>query len=294
MNPYTTNMNKLFSGLTASLIVIGSSLGSFGQESSSLLWKVSGKDMEKPSYLFGTIHMLPQDKYFFTEKMQEALDNSDVLALEAELDIPLAEQMKMATQMMMPDSKTWADYMTEDEYAMVKTAFVDSLGIKEKKVDKYSKIRPIYISGLIMTELLGKVKMYEQELSSMAKKDKKEIIGLETLKEQMEIISSIPVEDQIRDLQETTASMMRDYNEMLEAYVSQDLKALEATTEDSESFDALEAKLLTERNQRWITAIQEKLGEKSYFFAVGAMHLVGEEGLINRLQEAGYSVEAVN
>ena len=177
---------------------------------------------------------------------------------------------------------------------MVKTAFVDSLGIKEKKVDKYSKIRPIYISGLIMTELLGKVKMYEQELSSMAKKDKKEIIGLETLKEQMEIISSIPVEDQIRDLQETTASMMRDYNEMLEAYVSQDLKALEATTEDSESFDALEAKLLTERNQRWITAIQEKLGEKSYFFAVGAMHLVGEEGLINRLQEAGYSVEAVN
>ena len=128
----------------------------------------------------------------------------------------------------------------------------------------------------------------------MAKKYDKEIIGLETLQEQMEIISGIAIEDQIEDLKSTTASMMRDYNEMLDAYVAQDLKALEATTDDSESFDKMEAKLLTERNERWVKTIQEKLGEKSYFFAVGAMHLVGETGLINQLKEAGYSVEAVN
>ncbi len=286
-------MNKFFSGLAASLIVFGSSIGCSAQDDNSLLWKVSSSDGGKPSYLFGTIHLLPEDKYFFTDKMQEALNSSDILALEAEIDIPFAEQMKMAADMIMPDGKTWADYMTEDEYAMVKSAFVDSLGIKEKKVDKYAKIRPIYVSGLIMTELLGKVKMYEQELSAMAKKEKKEIIGLETIKEQMNIVSGIPIEEQIKDLKETTASMMRDYNEMLEAYVSQDLKALEATTEDSKSFDSMEAKLLTERNERWIKTIQEKLGKKSYFFAVGAMHLVGESGLINQLQEAGYSVEAV-
>ncbi|MCB9186376.1 MAG: TraB/GumN family protein [Flavobacteriales bacterium] len=286
-------MNRFFSGLAASLIVIGSSIGSFAQETNSLLWKVSGKDMNKPSYLFGTIHMLPQDKYFFTEKMQEAFNSSDVLALEAELEVPLAEQMKMASQMIMPEGKSWADYMTADEYALVKSAFVDSLGIKEKKVDKYSKIRPIYISGLIMNELLGKVKMYEQELTSIAKKDSKEIIGLETIQEQMEIVSNIPIEDQIDDLKSTTASMMRDYNEMLDAYIAQDLKALEATSQESESFDKMEAKLLTERNDRWTKAIQEKLGDKSYFFAVGAMHLVGESGLINQLQKAGYSVEAV-
>jgi uncharacterized protein YbaP (TraB family) len=286
-------MNRLFNGLAASLIVIGSSLGSYAQETNSLLWEVSGKDMAKPSYLFGTIHLLPQEKFFFTDKMQEALNSSDVLALEAELDIPLAEQMKMASQMIMPDGKTWADYMTEEEYAAVKSAFVDSLGIKEKKVDKYAKIRPIYVSGLIMTELLGKVKAYEQELSAMAKKDKKEVIGLETIKEQIEIVSSIPVEDQIEDLKATTASMMREYNEMLDAYIAQDLKALEATTEDSESFDKMEAKLLTDRNNRWVKAIQEKLGEQSIFFAVGAMHLVGDNGLISQLKNAGYNVEPV-
>lgn len=286
-------MKRLFSGLTASLIVLGSSLTSLAQDDSSLLWKISGKEMVKPSYLFGTIHMLPKDKYFFSKKMQEALTNSDILALEAEIDIPLSEQMKMASQMMMPDGKTWADFMTEEEYAAVKSAFVDSLGIKEKKIDKYAKIRPIYISGLIMTELLGKVKMYEQELSSLAKKEKKDIIGLETIQEQMEIVSNMPIEDQINDLKTTTASMLRDYNKLLEAYLAQDLAALKKQAYEHDSMESMEVELLTKRNDRWVKDIQDKIGEKSYFIAVGAMHLVGEDGLINQLQSAGYTVEAV-
>lgn len=285
-------MKQLLTGYAATLIFLGTSLNSAAQES-SLLWKVSGKEMEKPSYLFGTIHMLPKDKYFFTEKMQEALSSSDVLALEADIDVPLAEQMKMASQMLMPDSKSWADYMTAEEYAAVKSAFVDSLGIKEKKIDKYAKIRPIYISGLIMTELLGKVKMYEQELSALAKKENKEIIGLETIQEQMEIVGGMSIEDQITDLKSSTASMLRDYNELLDAYLAQDLDALADQANESESMEMMEAELLTERNNKWVKAIEEKLGEKTYFIAVGAMHLVGEDGLIKQLSESGYTVEAV-
>lgn len=238
--------------------------------------------------------MLPQEKYFFTEEMQKALSSSDVLALEAEIDIPFAEQMKMATQMMMPDGKSWADYMSAEDFALVKSAFVDSLGIKDKKVDKYSKIRPIYVSGLILSELIGKVKMYEQELTAMAKKQDKEIIGLETIQEQMEIVAAIPVEDQMEDMKSTTASMLRDYNEMLEAYLAQNLIELEKVSTESEGFDKMEEKLLTERNDRWVKAIQELLTKQSTFFAVGAMHLVGENGLIEQLKAAGYTVEAVN
>ncbi len=287
-------MNRFLTTLTTSLLVFGSTLGCLAQEANSLLWKVSGKDITKPSYLFGTIHMLPEDKYFFTDKMQAALMSSEVLALEVDIDVPLSEQMKMAGEMIMPEGKSWADYMTPEEYAAVKSAFVDSLGFKEKKMEKYSKIRPIYVSGIILSELLGKVKMYEQELTTLAKKGKKTIIGLETFQEQMEIVGSIPLEDQIADLKETTASMVRDYNEMLEAYVSQDLGKLEQTGAESEGFDKMEAKLLTERNDRWVKAIIEKLDATPTFYAVGAMHLVGEKGLIQQLKAEGYSVEAIN
>lgn len=287
-------MNRIYTGLAASLLVIGSAFGSLAQDANSLLWKISGKDLSKPSYLFGTIHMLPEDKYFLTDKMQDAFNESEILALEAELDVPFAEQLKMATAMIMPDGKTWKEFMTEDEYTALTSAFVDSLGIKAKKVEKYSKIRPIYVSGLILTDLLGKVKMYEQELSAMAKKDKKEIIGLETLQEQMDIVSGISIEDQMDDLKQNTASMLRDYNEMLDAYLSQNLNELEKSTEESDSFDKMEAKLLTERNDRWIKSIEEQAAKNATFFAVGAMHLVGEKGLIEQLKTAGYTVEAVN
>lgn len=288
-------MNRLFTGLATTLVLIGSTIGSIAQQTNnSLLWKISGNNLEKPSYLFGTIHLLPEDKYFFTDKMKEALTGSEVLALEADLDVPFAEQMKMAMEMMMPDGKSWSDYMTAEDYATVVSAFVDSLGIKEKKVEKYAKIRPIYVSGLIMNDLLGKVKMYEQELSAMAKKDKKPIIGLETMQEQMEIVSGISIEDQMKDLKSTTASMMRDYDKMLAAYVSQNLDELEKVSENNDGFDAMEAKLLTERNNRWIVLMKEQVAINATFFAVGAMHLVGENGLIAQLKTAGYLVEPVN
>ena len=52
--------------------------------------------------------------------------------------------------------------------------------------------------------------------------------------------------------------------------------------------------MLTDRNDRWVKVIQEKLSNTSTFYAVGAMHLVGEKGLIEQLKAAGYSVDAVN
>ena len=134
---------------------------------------------------------------------------------------------------------------------------------------------------------------YEKELTSLAKKEKKTIIGLETLQEQMEIVGSIPLEDQIEDLKSSTAGMIRDYNEMLAAYTSQNLSDLEKIGTESEGFDKMEAKLLTERNERWVKTIQEQLAKTSTFYAVGALHLVGEEGLINQLQEAGYSLAPI-
>lgn len=286
-------MNKLFTTLATSLLVLGYSFGSIAQEANSLLWKVTGKDINQPSYIFGTIHMLPADKYFFTEKMQEALLKTDVLALEVDLNIPVTEQMKMASEMIIADGKTWADWMTKEEFALVKSAFVDSLGIKPKKVDKYAKIKPIYVSGLILSELLGKVKMYEKELTSVAKKAKKEIIGLETFQEQMEIVGSVSMEDQIEGLKKGTASMVRDYNEMLDAYTAQNLTELEKAGKESDGFDKMEEELLTKRNNRWVKTIIEMLHKTPTFYAVGAMHLVGENGLIHQLKENGYVVEPV-
>lgn len=265
------------------------------QETQSLLWKVTSPDSDNASYLFGTIHLLPEEKFLFTEKMKQAFDATETLALEMDIDIPMGEQLKMAQQMMMPDGKSWAEYMTPEEFAALRSCYVDSLGIKANKFDKqYVKIRPLFLSGLVLSTLLGKVKAYEQELSAMAKKSKKPILGLETLDQQMAFMASVKVEEQITQVKEAGASLLREYSRMLDAYLLQDLTALESVARESGDLEGMEEELLTKRNEAWIPLIKEQAAKSPTFFAVGALHLVGEKGVIAKLRDAGFIVEAVN
>lgn len=269
-------------------------LSLLGQDA-SLLYKVTTADGGKPSYLFGTIHLLPEDRFMFTDKMAEAFDATETLVLEMTLDIPMGQQLAMAKEMMMPDGKSWADFMTPDEFALIRSAYVDSLGVKANKFDKqYIKIKPMYLSGLVLTQLLGNVKAYEQELSAKAKKAKKPIIGLETLEQQISFMASVTLEDQISQVKEAGASLLREYNRMLEAYLSQDLTALEALARESGDLEGMEQELLIKRNQAWIPLMLDQMKQSPTFFAVGALHLVGENGVIEKLRAAGVNVEAIN
>ena len=269
-------------------------LSLLGQDA-SLLYKVTTAEGGKPSYLFGTIHLLPEDRFMFTDKMADAFNVSETLVLEMTLDIPMGQQLAMAKEMMMPDGKTWADFMTADEFALLRSAYVDSLGVKANKFDKqYIKIKPMYLSGLVLTQLLGNVKAYEQELSAEAKKAKKPIIGLETLEQQMSFMASVTLEDQISQVKEAGASLLREYNRMLDAYLSQDLAALEAVARESGDLEGMEQELLIKRNEAWIPLILDQMKQSPTFFAVGALHLVGPKGVIEKLRAAGVKVEAVN
>ncbi|MFC2176602.1 TraB/GumN family protein [Bacteroidota bacterium] len=288
-------MNNFLIGLCTSILVISSSISSFAQETNSLLWKVTGRDITKPSYLFGTIHVLPENQYFFTDKMDSALMSCDVLTLETNMDVSYLEKIKLLQEIMMPDRKGWKDFLTEDEYNQVKATFVDSLGIKPITFEeKYAMIKPFYASGMILADLLGKVKKYEQELTTLAKKANKPIVGLETIYKQMEFAASIPLEDQLIDVILTGPGFLSKYKVFIDAYASQNLEELEKLANEDAGFEKMEAKLLTERNNVWVRLLKKQMAEQSTFTAIGALHLVGENGLISQLRQAGYTVEAVN
>lgn len=286
--------NRFHQPLRVAAMLFFFPLSLLGQDA-SLLYKVTTADGGKPSYLFGTIHLLPEDRFMFTDKMADAFNASETLVLEMTLDIPMGQQLAMAKEMMMPDGKTWADFMTADEFAQLRSAYVDSLGVKANKFDKqYIKIKPMYLSGLVLTQLLGNVKAYEQELSAEAKKANKPIIGLETLEQQMSFMASVTLEDQISQVKEAGASLLREYNRMLDAYLSQDLAALEAVARESGDLEGMEQELLIKRNEAWIPLILDQMKQSPTFFAVGALHLVGQNGVIEKLRAAGAKVQAVN
>ncbi len=259
-----------------------------------LLWEISGNGLEQPSYLFGTIHMIPKNDYFFTDAMQKAFDSSEQLVLEADMfNLSLADKLKLAGEMFLPQGTTLQDYMEAERYAAMRQLFADSLGIKAKKLDKkYSRIKPFFLSALLLQEYVGKTRTYEEELNQAAKKQGMLVQGLETVAYQMGLANSLSIEEQLEGMDDMAS--YRQYASLVAAYKQQDLNQLLQLSEEeyeSEAGQAFMADFVHTRNADWVPKIEAFIKDRPTFIAVGALHLPGEKGVLDLLKGQGYTVK---
>ena len=259
-----------------------------------LLWKVSGKDLKKPSYVFGTIHLICPDDYVWTDAMQQALDASEKVALELNLDDPNL-QMQVAMGMMDKDGKSLKSYFSDAEYATLSEFVQSSMGVSLASLDQ---MKPIALVSLLSTKTVDCASpvSYEERIATLAKKDSKEIIGLETVEDQLRIFNEMDLDSSarqvVRSLDDMSA-MKSQYSSMLSFYTKQDLAGLYNMVLESPDFKDNLNVLLFDRNIRWIPKMEELAKQQSMFFAVGAGHLWGEKGVLQLLKDAGYTVEGV-
>lgn len=261
-------------------------------EGQSLLWKVE-KEGEAPSYVFGTIHVLPQSDFELDEKIRTALDESDELVLEMDMSDPTL-QTRMMQMAAMSDGQTLDKLMSEEDYALLDKKLRKVAGIPLGQVSTY---KPFMISTFLLSEYVGsQPASFELALMTMASQREMPISGLESLELQMAVFDSISYESQAEDLLEMvrdSVEMRKLFRSMIEEYKAEDMTGLYATTEDY--FDSEEEMeyLLYRRNREWVETINEKFGEKTYFIAVGAAHLGGDQGLIELLRKDGYRINAI-
>src|ERR1043165_3832886 len=97
-------------------------------DNKSLLWRISGKGMAKPSYLFGTIHLLCPDDYVWTPAMEKSLGSCREVCFEMDMDDP-AVLTEAASGMMDLSGKPLRDYFTEAQYRKLERFVKDSLGL---------------------------------------------------------------------------------------------------------------------------------------------------------------------
>lgn len=262
----------------------------------TLLWEISGNGLESPSYLFGTIHLIPKKDYFFTNIMKEKFKSCKTLALEIDINIPLSEQIKIAKKVILPSGKTLKDYMSDEEFFTIQSYILDTLKIKESKFKQVQKIQPFYGSAIILNELLGKTEVYEKKLSKAAKKNKMTVTALETIEYQMSIIEKISIEEQVKMMYVDgfDKNPLTEFNKLLDTYKTQNLTALRELMLAENEMENFEQDFLITRNQNWIPKIKELAKQQSSFIAVGAGHLVGKNGLIALLRDEGFVVRAVH
>ncbi len=263
----------------------------------ALLWEISGKDVKKASYIFGTIHVVPQSDFFFNEKMKELFTSTKELIMETDMEITPEIQMQMMQNMMLPEGKSLSNYMEKEDYDKYMIYLKDSLKVSALNMFLLPKIKPLFSFSLILQEKLEHPVSYEIYFQKLAKQNKMNISGLESLQEQMDIINSIPIQEQINLLIDSSnyeTDVMKGYYEMLEIYKSQKINKLHDLTNDEKLIQKYSARLINNRNKYWLSLIEEKIKQYPCFIAVGAGHLAGDDGLILLLRKIGYRVEPVD
>lgn len=262
-------------------------------DDNSLLWQIEGEGMEKPSFLFGTIHAICEEAFFLPDGLEESLKASDKLVLELDMDDP-AMTMALMQGSLMKDT-TLRDLMKPEAYQEFRQKLRTRYGIE---LDMVNKMKPIMLSTLLISRSANcETISYEQKLLEMVQQSGKEIGGIEKVQEQVAIFDSIPYSKQLEILKEMIdqpEEYEKMYGEMVEKYQTADLEELQSfMSENMAEYQAFEDALLIERNLRWIPRMEQMMLQSPVFFAVGAGHLGGEQGVINLLREAGYRVEPV-
>lgn len=259
----------------------------------SLLWQVSGKGLKKPSYIFGTFHLLCKDQVLFSNELKQKLSNSDEVYFEVDLSNPKA-MIQSLTSMNMKEGRKLKDLMKEQEYNKL-----DSILKADTKfsLSFFSRMKPYLVSTLFYTKFMKCAQQsgIDMELMQLAKKNNKKINGLETLEYQASIFDSIPYEDQARELlkmADSLSHMEAQFNDMLKVYLSQDLDKIAQLSDEADLAGArYKLLMLTNRNKNWVQQLKTLMPGKSLFIAVGAGHLGGEDGVIDLLRKEGYKVK---
>lgn len=260
----------------------------------TLLWQISGNGLEKPSFLYGTIHMLCAEDAVLSEGLKNAIAKSDQVYLEVDMD-NLFEMIGSLKNMKMRGDTTLSDLLNKKDYEKVKHYFEEKSSLLPfRMLETY---KPFLAAATILESNVEceSVPM-EQVIMQEAKKNKKNIKGLESMAYQMSIFDSIPYKSQAEQLVQYIdhagdKDNNKEYDELVSAYKKQDLQKLEELTKQTDMGMANYVDLLLyNRNRNWVKKLKPLMLEKSLVIAVGAGHLPGENGVINLLRKAGYTV----
>lgn len=259
----------------------------------TLLWQVSGKGLKKPSYLFGTFHLLCKDDINFSAQLRSAIQYADEIYLELDMDDP-STLLSGLLYMNMKDGKKLKDFYTPEEYKKIESFFNDTLHMP---LVLFQQAKPYFLVALLYPKMM-RCKTFssiEEEVVKLGKENKKEILGLETMEFQSAVFDSIPYEWQAKELMKNIDSLDKYKNEfdtLMLAYKNQQLDVMEKLITKTEfGMAEFEDALLNRRNANWVKKLGSIMKSKSIFVAVGAGHLLGEKGLIKLLRKEGYAVE---
>lgn len=277
------------------------------KQQTGLLWKISGNNLEQPSYLFGTHHLVPLSFLDSIDGLDKAFLATEQTIGELDMNNMGEMQMQLMMASLMPDGESYDNLLSEDDFALLDETLKEYVGAG---LTQFGQMKPAMLNTLLTVMMYKKLYPSDEEGLSMDEHFQKEArdryrqtLGLETVQDQIDVLfGSQPIERQAESLLCTIKNMDYGKNQvdrLMTAYYEQDLTAMAILYEEEDpnnpcpSTEEEKDELNKKRNQKWMNILPEMMSKKPSFIAVGCLHLVGDDGLINRLQKKGYTVEPV-
>lgn len=263
--------------------------------SASVLWSMQGKT--NTVYLLGSVHFLKPSEQL-PASVDAAYNDAEQILMEIDMDDldPLLAQQITLELGLLPDGQTLEAMLGAATYAKV-ADYARALGLEPAIVNR---LKPWLAAITLVQVQLMKLGLdpnagIEQRFVTRAAQDNKEIRGLETLREQLSIMASLPEAQQREFLLysvEDTARAIREVDELIGAWRAGDVDRLgELLTEGFEQYPDLYRPLTVDRNRKWIAPIEALLDDQDdYLVIVGALHLVGKDSVIDLLEKRGHKL----
>ena len=266
----------------------------------SPVWVIHGA--HSTLYLAGSVHLLPAQDAALPPGFERAYADSARLVMELDLATvdPVAAASWMLEHGTLPPDSSLRTVLGEQRYARL-SASAARLGLPTEALATQAP----WVIALELTELdyqhlgMDPDQGVEEQLVHRAQADGKPTAGLETLDEELGGLQALPRDDQLHLLDQTLDELQEgpgELREVLAAWRRGDAPRLAALlSKEFQSFPALYQPLVTARNQRWLPLIEHlATGQENCLVVVGALHLVGDGGLLELLRKHGFTPVQLN
>jgi len=286
--------------LTGALAALAAALLAHGAAADPAAWRIAGEHGGEVA-LLGSMHALRARDYPLPPLVDELYGRAETIVMEIDLDDldPATEQAAVLSVAALPAGQTLTTVLDKKVYDLAEQR-ARALGIDLSLLDH---VQPWLVAISLLDLGLQKLGFdaehgLERYLLGKAKGDHKEIIGLETISQQLGIFAALPNKSQQALLSQTLEELDSAEMTMSELEVAWRDGHVETMTEkllgDFDDFPELYPELVTKRNAAWTDALEKLLKDgHRYLVVVGALHLVGHDSVIERLGARGHRVQRV-
>ncbi|GAA4322173.1 TraB/GumN family protein [Flaviaesturariibacter amylovorans] len=254
-----------------------------------LLWQISGNGLERPSYLWGTIHIKDRRVFHFTDSLYHFLSTTDAYAMEVDPDSTMAAVLRF---MAAPDStELLQTLLTKEQFRRVGPMLERELDmpaglITRKKAWSYLQRR--HKTPRRKDDMPESMDIY---LQSIARSMGKIVGGIEDVEDQFDPAEILSGDVDVDALLGRDKSGDGFYEQLVQIYLAQDLTRIQRLSErmDSIQYDHT----LRRRNRKMARRMDSLAHIRPTFFTVGAAHLPGADGVLALLRDRGFTVTAV-